>query len=108
MPITAPPKTHTRTVSAMVTGFIVRSGAASAAEQACLDLRIRRVCAEPYRQQCPGAVIALDGALARSVEIDGYARARLMNEGHLVAGFHIGHPAVERIDALLQRGKLVF
>lgn len=54
--------------------------AAGAAEHACLDLRIRRLAAEPDGEKRLGEIVALDGSLHRTVHIDLETRARLVAE----------------------------
>jgi hypothetical protein len=98
--------TAERTTAAMPFTMRANRGlSAGPAKQTGLDLRIRRI-REPDREQRFRKIVALDRPLGRAVDVDVDADARLLNEGELLAGSHVGHPAVEGRNAVLQCGQV--
>src|SRR5215813_9481300 len=77
-----------------------------ATEQAALQVRIRRVGAKPDGQKGGREVIARDRALSRAVHVHLDTGTRRVDEGQPLAALHIHHPALELLDALVQRGEL--
>src|SRR5215467_3572011 len=93
----------TSTSNSQTPALILR---ARSAEEPGLQAFIRRVGTYPDREQRLREIISRDRALPSSVNSDGDSAARLECEGQAIPGFHVGHQALELLDALLERRKL--